>query len=64
MIKNPWSELRKIFTEDELEQIAKGILPAGYVWHHNEQEGLMQLVDEIIHAQTHHTGGMKIWGGE
>lgn len=64
MIKNPWSELRKIFTEDELEQIAKGILPAGYVWHHNEQEGLMQLVDEVIHAQTHHTGGMKIWGGE
>ena len=25
--------------------------------------GLMQLVDEIIHGKTGHTGGRNIWGG-
>ena len=33
-----------------------------YVWHHNEKEGLMQLVDANIHAKTGHDGGMKFWG--
>ena len=56
------SSLLKKFTKDELEDIQNGIIPQGFVWHHNEQEGLMQLVDSTIHAQTGHTGGMNIWG--
>ena len=61
-IKFPWSRTRKNFTQDQLEDIANGILPDGFTWHHNEEEGLMQLVDTLIHDQTNHTGGMSIWG--
>lgn len=55
-------QLKKIFTEDELKEIAQGIIPNGYVWHHNETEGMMQLVKETDHAKVRHTGGMSIWG--
>lgn len=61
-LKNPFSKLRDKFTEDQIEDIMNGVLPEGFTWHHNEQEGLMQLVDTLIHDQTGHTGGMKIWG--
>lgn len=61
-LKNPFSKLRDKFTEDQIEDIMNGILPDGFTWHHNEQEGLMQLVDTLIHSKTHHTGGMSIWG--
>lgn len=53
---------RKNFTKEQLEDIKQGILPEGFTWHHNEQEGLMQLVDSEIHAKTGHTGGMSLWG--
>lgn len=39
-----------------------GETPDGYVWHHNEQPGEMQLVDENVHSRTGHTGGYSIWG--
>lgn len=61
-LKNPFSKLRDKFTEDQIEDIMNGVLPDGFTWHHNEQEGLMQLVDSVIHNQTNHTGGMSIWG--
>lgn len=61
-LKNPFSRLRDKFTEGQIADIMKGDLPEGFTWHHNEQEGLMQLVDTLIHDQTGHTGGMKIWG--
>ena len=61
-LKNPFSKLREKFTEDQIEDIMNGVLPEGFTWHHNEQEGLMQLVDTLIHDQTAHTGGMSIWG--
>ena len=35
----------------------------GYTWHHNEQPGVLQLVDEETHAETGHTGGREILGG-
>lgn len=54
--------LSKVFSENELAEIAQGIIPDGYVWHHNESEGLMQLVDAVIHDKTAHTGGMSLWG--
>jgi DNase/tRNase domain of colicin-like bacteriocin len=31
--------------------------PRGYVWHHHQDSGLMQLVKETVHAKTGHTGG-------
>ncbi|KMQ59758.1 Hedgehog/intein hint domain-containing protein [Chryseobacterium sp. BLS98] len=37
--------------------------PAGLTWHHNEQTGVMELVDRSIHGSTGHTGGNSIWGG-
>lgn len=55
-------QLEQIFDADQIEDILDGIIPEGFVWHHNESEGLMQLVDESIHNATNHTGGMSIWG--
>lgn len=50
------------FSKDEIDDILEGVLPEGYTWHHNEQEGLMQLVDSAVHAVTGHDGGMSLWG--
>ena len=55
-------QLEQVFDADQIEDILDGIIPEGYIWHHNETEGLMQLVDEGIHSATGHTGGMDIWG--
>ncbi|WP_052500298.1 HNH endonuclease [Priestia megaterium] len=51
------------FTEREIQMFGKGIKPKGYTWHHHQDEGKMQLVDEFIHSKTGHTGGRHIWGG-
>ncbi|WP_102272124.1 HNH endonuclease [Cytobacillus massiliigabonensis] len=56
-------ELRSQFTPMQLEQISQGETPDGYVWHHHETLGRLELVDESIHASTGHTGGRFIWGG-
>ena len=60
-------ELKSKFTEEQLEQIRDGIedgtAPDGYVWHHNEEAGVLQLVDAETHAKTGHTGGRNLWGG-
>lgn len=56
-------ELRKQFSERQLAQIEKGITPSGFVWHHNEHRGRMELVDFNTHESSHHTGGKAIWGG-
>lgn len=59
--------LKSRFTPEQLEQIHEGVedgtAPDGYVWHHNEEVGIMQLVDAETHARTGHTGGKSIWGG-
>lgn len=60
--KNP--SLKKMFNERQLEQINDGAQKiSGYVWHHNEETGVMQLVEEAIHQKSGHTGGRAIWGG-
>ncbi|WLR51735.1 HNH endonuclease [Bacillus tianshenii] len=51
------------FSQSDVEYLANGQTPDGYTWHHNEEPGLIQLVDEETHAQTAHTGGRAIWGG-
>lgn len=57
------SELSNKFDDEQLEQIMDGDTPDGYVWHHDCEEGKMQLVDYETHQKTGHTGGRKIWGG-
>lgn len=59
--ENP--ELAGQFNPEQLEQIASGRTPDGYVWHHSETPGVLQLVDKEIHELTRHTGGRAIWGG-
>lgn len=57
------AELAKLFDEEQIDQINNDDIPDGYIWHHNEETGKMQLVDSEIHAKTGHTGGRSIWGG-
>lgn len=61
VVENP--ELASSFTEEQLAQIRAGETPDGYVWHHTEEPGRMELVDEQTHAASAHTGGRFIWGG-
>ena len=51
------------FNDVQLEQIKNLDLPDGYIWHHNEEEGLMQLVNAVQHRKAGHVGGRCIWGG-
>jgi hypothetical protein len=55
--------LRAKFTGEQLEQIRNGDTPDGWVWHHDARPGRMQLVDEMTHMRTSHTGGRALWGG-
>jgi hypothetical protein len=69
--KNPEEALQK-FGKETLEIFKKNdywVGNAGYDWHHSEETGTMQLVDQIIHNQSHgnigrhvHAGGVSIWG--
>ncbi len=58
-------DLRARFTSDQIKQIEEGVkagtAPDGFVWHHNEELGVMQLVDFETHMNTGHTGGRSIW---
>lgn len=56
-------DLKANFNDRQIEQINNGKVPEGYVWHHNEEQGVMQLVDRSLHEATAHTGGRSIWGG-
>ena len=56
-------ELLEKFTPEQIEQIKNGDRPDGYVWHHAENSGEMQLIKKEDHDQTGHTGGKAIWGG-
>lgn len=56
-------ELSSRFDEIQLEQIENKETPDGYVWHHAEEPGRLELVDETKHRQSAHTGGRNIWGG-
>ncbi|WP_088103011.1 HNH endonuclease [Halalkalibacter urbisdiaboli] len=50
-------------SQSDVVGLANGQTPPGYDWHHNEEPGVLQLVDEETHQQTAHTGGRSIWGG-
>lgn len=51
------------FNERQCDDIENGRTPYGYVWHHSEETGKLQLVDYDTHERTRHTGGKAIWGG-
>ena len=60
-------ELKAKFTDEQIEDIENMDTPTGYVWHHNEEVGKMQLVKVEDHDRTQggaaHTGGKALWGG-
>lgn len=47
----------------DLQQLGQGNTPEGYTWHHHEESGVLQLVEEDVHHNTGHTGGRELWGG-
>lgn len=59
-------EFASQFTPEQIEAIMAGKTPKGYVWHHNEEQGKMQLVKVEDHDRTRggaaHTGGNALWG--
>ena len=59
--------MRDNFTEEQLEEIEDGDTSSGYVWHHNDETGKMQLVNIEDHDRSQggaaHTGGKALWGG-
>ncbi|MBN2910987.1 HNH endonuclease [Polycladomyces sp. WAk] len=57
--KNP--KLKEEFLKVNHEWIREG--EDGYVWHHYQEEGFMQLVKSRVHGNVRHTGGRQIWGG-
>jgi len=58
------SRLKARFTKVQIKQIEKCITPNGYTWHHHQDAGVLQLVDEDLHSKTHHIGGYTIWGSK
>lgn len=61
-------ELRSKFTPEQIQDIEEGRTPRGYVWHHNEEPGKMQLVKREDHDRAvggaAHTGGNSLWGAD
>ncbi|QRV09746.1 HNH endonuclease [Bacillus velezensis] len=55
--------LRNQFSDLQIEMIKAGETPDGYTWHHHQDPGRMQLVDQKVHRKTGHTGGRHLWGG-
>ncbi|WP_409290589.1 HNH endonuclease [Peribacillus sp. SCS-37] len=50
-------------TTAEVHGLSQGDTPDGYTWHHYQEPGTLQLVENDIHAGTGHTGGRELWGG-
>ena len=61
--ENPSLAHQLELSQTDVQALANGQTPEGYTWHHNEEPGLLQLVDEDIHEQTGHTGGRSLLGG-
>lgn len=49
-------------TAEEVDRLGQGETPEGYVWHHHEQPGRMEMMDREIHDTTGHSGGSSLWG--
>lgn len=60
MLKDP--DLMSKFTDIEIEKFKAGLVPDKWTWHHNQEDGIMQLVLKAEHEVASHTGGFSIWG--
>lgn len=60
---NPSLAVELGLDEQDIRNLQSTITPEGYDWHHHEEQGRLQLVDEETHSMTGHTGGRSIWGG-
>lgn len=58
------ARLKNMFSKKQIKEISCYKTPSGYTWHHHQDAGVLQLVDEEIHAKTYHYGGYSIWGGK
>ena len=58
------TKLNKLFSKKQKKELANYNTPSGYTWHHHQDKGVLQLVDEEIHAKTSHIGGYSLWGGK
>lgn len=58
------SRFRAKFSKQQIEQISQGDTPSKYTWHHHQDAGVLELVDNEIHSRTSHIGGYSIWGGK
>ena len=58
-------QLRSQFNSTQLQAIqsADAKIP-GYTWHHHQDSGRMQLVDQTVHRRTGHIGGEAMSGGQ
>lgn len=56
------SILTRLFTNTDIAKIKDGILPSNFIWHHNQNSGILELVVRDVHEQIKHLGGHKIWG--
>ena len=61
--QNPGFETQLGLTASEIENLQFGMTPAQYIWHHDAEPGVLQLVNRDDHASTGHTGGREFWGG-
>ncbi|MCM3636566.1 HNH endonuclease [Sporosarcina luteola] len=61
--QNPSLAVELGFDEQAIQSLQSSVTPEGYDWHHHEEPGRMQLVNEEEHGMTGHTGGRSIWGG-
>ena len=53
------------FNEDQINDIKGGMKDIeGYIWHHHQESGRMQLVEENIQSDLRHNGGDCLWGEE
>lgn len=56
--------LKQKFLDANIQDIKEGVTPIGFVWHHTETPGEIQLVDQKVHQLGQpHTGGRSLWGG-
>lgn len=62
LLKDP--DLMKKFTSGEIEKFKAGLVPEKWTWHHNQEDGVMQLVLWAEHDVAKHTGGFSIWEPE
>ncbi|WP_336510275.1 HNH endonuclease [Photobacterium arenosum] len=58
-------QLRSQFNASQLQAIQSGNAKIpGYTWHHHQDTGRMQFVDESVHRSTGHIGGEAMIGGQ